>query len=224
MSSFVFSVTTHRADAVSVIPPTISVASPLLAADATAADASPVSGRQAGAADRRPRRALEWLVIVVAGLSVALLVRTSVLQAFYIPSESMVPTFEIDDRVVVDKLSSRFRPIRRGSIVVFQRPARSVGGGTEDLVKRVIAMAGDTVEGRGGTVYLNGKALDEPYLRVAASTYNLPATTIGKGDLWVMGDNRDNSADSRVFGPIRVTSVVGRVVVRAWPPGRIGLP
>ena len=224
MSRFAFSVTTHRADAVSVTPPTISVASPLLAAEATVVDASPVSGRQAGAAvARRRRRALEWLVIVVAGLSVAVLVRTSVLQAFYIPSESMVPTFEINDRVVVDKLSSRFRPIGRGSIVVFQRPARS-GGGTEDLVKRVIAVAGDTVETRDGTVYLNDRALDEPYLRVPASTNNLPATTLGRGDLWVMGDNRDNSADSRVFGPIRVTSVVGKVVVRAWPPGRIGLP
>ena len=184
----------------------------------------PVTGRApGGTASRRRQKVLEWVVILVAGLFVAVAVRTSVLQAFYIPSESMVPTFEINDRVVVDKVSYRFGAVHRGSIVVFERPTRS-DGSIKDLVKRVIAVGGDTVEARAGLVYVNGIAVPEPYLLVAASTQNLAMTTIPNHFLWVMGDNRQNSADSRVFGPIPVASVVGRVLVRAWPPSRLGLP
>jgi len=184
----------------------------------------PVLGRApGGTASRRRQKVLEWLVILVAGLCVAVVVRTSLLQAFYIPSESMVPTFEINDRVVVDKVSYRLGGVHRGSIVVFERPARSTGS-IKDLVKRVIAVGGDTVEARDGLVYVNDKALPEPYLRVAVSTLNLVKTTIPNHFLWVMGDNRQNSADSRVFGPIPVASVVGRVLVRAWPPSRLGFP
>lgn len=220
--------TTYRADIGSVTPPAISVTELFVGSDGASPDAEadlrPVTGRSlAGTATRRRQKVLEWVVILAVGLCVAVVVRTSVLQAFYIPSESMVPTFEINDRVVVDKISYRVGDVHRGSIVVFERPTRTAGA-IKDLVKRVIAVGGDTVEARNGVVYVNDSAVPEPYLRAPASTQNLAKTTIPNHFLWVMGDNRMNSADSRVFGPIPVGSVVGRVVLRAWPPTRVGFP
>ena len=220
--------TTYRADIGSVTPPAISVTELFVGSDGASPDAEadlrPVTGRSlAGTATRRRQKVLEWVVILAVGLCVAVVVRTSVLQAFYIPSESMVPTFEINDRVVVDKISYRVGDVHRGSIVVFERPTRTAGA-IKDLVKRVIAVGGDTVEARNGVVYVNDSAVSEPYLRAPESTQNLAKTTIPNHFLWVMGDNRMNSADSRVFGPIPVGSVVGRVVLRAWPPTRVGFP
>ena len=220
--------TTYRADIASVTPPAISVTELFVGSDGASPDADadlrPVTGRSlAGTATRRRQKVLEWVVILAVGLCVAVVVRTSVLQAFYIPSESMVPTFEINDRVVVDKISYRVGDVHRGSIVVFERPTRTAGA-IKDLVKRVIAVGGDTVEARNGVVYVNDSAVSEPYLRAPASTQNLAKTTIPNHFLWVMGDNRMNSADSRVFGPIPVGSVVGRVMLRAWPPTRVGFP
>ena len=220
--------TTYRADIGSVTSPAISVTELFVGSDGASPDADadlrPVTGRSlAGTATRRRQKVLEWVVILAVGLCVAVVVRTSVLQAFYIPSESMVPTFEINDRVVVDKISYRVGDVHRGSIVVFERPTRTAGA-IKDLVKRVIAVGGDTVEARNGVVYVNDSAVSEPYLRAPASTQNLAKTTIPNHFLWVMGDNRMNSADSRVFGPIPVGSVVGRVMLRAWPPTRVGFP
>ena len=183
------------------------------------------------------------LLILVAAL-IAFLVKTFVAQPFYIPSESMVPQLKVNDRVVVSKLAYHLHSPRRGDIVVFDNPdeatfpgqtvhrnvviriIRDIGTAvgvvqpsTEEFIKRVIGLPGDTVEGRQGHVYVNGRLLIEPYLSSTVFTSDFPMQTVPPGELWVMGDNRTNSKDSRVFGPIRIKTVVGRTILRIWPPG-----
>ena len=108
--------------------------------------------------------ALEWALLIVSALVIALLIKTFLFQAFYIPSDSMVPTLKTNDRVIVNKLSYHLHPVHRGDIVVFKSPP-NVDPSVKDLVKRVIALPGETVEGRAdGHIYINGKVLKEPYL------------------------------------------------------------
>ncbi|HUP86394.1 MAG TPA: signal peptidase I [Acidimicrobiales bacterium] len=189
--------------------------------------------------------------LVVVALVAAFLVRTFVFQAFFIPSPSMgcaecpVHTLEIDDKIVVSKLSYRLHEPRRGDVIVFECPpaatctsspkssniavraVRFIGErvglvppSTEDYIKRVIGLAGETVEARDGIVYVDGRILREPYLNPAVTTRDFGPQTVPPRSLWVMGDNRQNSGDSRVFGPIRRDSVVGRTVLRLLPPRR----
>ncbi len=174
---------------------------------------------------------------------IAFLLKTLVAQAFYIPSESMLSQLQVNDRVVVSKIAYRLHAPRRGDIVVFdcpksacrqteQRPSastwrrvlRSVGEAvgvvqpsTEEFIKRVVALPGETVEGRDGHVFVNGRLLIEPYLDAGATTSSFAPVTVPPQRLWVMGDNRGNSSDSRVFGPITSASVVGRTVLKVWP-------
>ena len=160
---------------------------------------------------------IEWVLIVVAALVAAVLVKTFLFQPFYIPSESMEPTLLVDDRVLVNKLS---RDPDRGDIVVFKRPVSQPEGPlNKDLIKRVIATGGDTVEGRDGRVWVNGSALNEPYLPEGSTTSSFEPVEVGAKQLWVMGDNRGNSSDSRAFGPIDKDSLVGRAFVLFWPIG-----
>ena len=169
------------------------------------------------AAGRSTRNVLEWIAIVGAALLVALLVKTFLIQAFFIPSLSMYPTLERGDRVLVNKLSYRFGDIDRGDIVVFERPANVPDTGIKDLIKRVVALPGETVESRDGRVYIDGRLLAEGYLEDGVTTTGLTRQTVPDDHVFVMGDNRGNSEDSRVFGPIDVDLVVGRAFVRVWP-------
>ncbi|MEW6155508.1 MAG: signal peptidase I [Actinomycetota bacterium] len=196
----------------------------------------------AEADQRRPRRAVAFLREVVILLTVALVIamgiKTFVAQAFYIPSGSMQPQLEVGDRIVVSKLSYRLHEPRRGDVVVFDSPhpqppdrsnllaraVRSVGEAigvaapsTDEFVKRVIGLPGETVEGRGGTIYVNGRELVEPYLPEAGPNGDFAPVIVPDNAVFVMGDNRSNSADSRVFGPIETSTIVGRAVVRVWP-------
>ena len=144
--------------------------------------------------------ALEWAVLIVCALVIALLIKSFLFQAFYIPSDSMVPTLKTDDRVIVNKLSYKLHPVHRGDIIVFKSPP-NVDPSIKDLVKRVIALPGETVEGRSnGHIYINGKVLTETYLPKGARTDPgfLPIT-VPPDSYWVMGDNRPNSRDSRFF-------------------------
>jgi signal peptidase I len=175
-------------------------------------------------AARKRRVAIEWVVLIVAALVIAFLIKTFLFQAFYIPSESMVPTLKVGDRVLVNKLSYDLHDINRGDIIVFRAPPAAQSGNIEDLVKRVIGLPGDTIEARDdGRVYVNDRRLDEPYLPDGTRTTNLPRMKIPAGHLFMMGDNRAASKDSRVFGTIKESAVIGRVFVRIWPPGDIGL-
>jgi signal peptidase I len=173
-----------------------------------------------------PRKALiEWGIIIAVAILVAILIKTFAFQAFYIPSESMDPTLKVHDRVLVNKLSYRFGEIERGDIVVFERPPAEQGGdpAIKDLIKRVIGMPGDKVEGRDGHVWLNDQMLDEPYLPDGVTTLDFPAQTIQADHYWVMGDNRPRSKDSRYFGAIHEDLIVGRAFIRVWPIPNVSL-
>ncbi len=160
---------------------------------------------------------LEFVVILLVAFALVFgFVRPFVLEAFYIPSESMVPTLEVGDRVFVNKFVYRFAEPERGDVVVF----RSVEGENEDLIKRVVALPGETVHAAGGRVYVDGRLLVEPYLPQATRTSDFAPVKVPAGHLWVMGDNRSRSFDSRFVGPVERDTVVGRAVLKIWPPAR----
>jgi signal peptidase I len=164
----------------------------------------------------------------------AVLLRAFVVQPYYIPSASMEPTLHgcggcNDDHVLVDKLSYRAHDIREGDIIVFHRPPNAPNIPDKVLIKRVIGLPGDVVELKKGRVYVNGLVLDEPYVNEqcgANATVPLNGTSKWKvpgNDVFVMGDNRCHSDDSRAFGPIATSSVIGRAFAIIWPIGRMGL-
>jgi signal peptidase I len=160
------------------------------------------------------------LLIVFAVIS-AFLIRQYVVQTFYIPSASMHETLVEGDRVLVNKVGYHLHDINRGDVVVFRKPP-NLNVSEDDLIKRVVALPGETVEGRGGKVYINGAPLAEPYVEpLCHGTGQFAKVTVPAGMLWVMGDNRCNSSDSRVFGPIDENLVVGRAFVLAWPFDRL---
>jgi signal peptidase I len=188
---------------------------------AAGADRPARAARLALRRKKHRRQVAEWAILVVAALIAALLVRTFLFQAFYIPSASMEPTLKTNDRVLVNKLSYRLHDVHRGDIVVFEKPPQETSD-IDDLVKRVIGLPGETVEGRDGRVLVNGDALDEPYLPDDATTADFGPVEIPDDSVWVMGDNRTNSEDSRFFGPIPTSTIVGRAFVRIWPLTRLG--
>ena len=168
------------------------------------------------------RTVLEWVGVALTALLIATLLRTFVVQTFWIPTGSMIPTLQENDRVVVNKLSYKLHGVHRKDIVVFTTPP-GVPKDYKDLIKRVIGLPGDTVEGLNGKVFVNGKALDEGYLPPGTFTSQFGPRRIPADSYWVMGDNRGNSTDSRVFGPIPRRSIVGRAALRIWPLRRFGL-
>ena len=169
---------------------------------------------------------VEWVVVLVVALLMAIGVRTYLAQMFYIPSGSMLPTLQIGDRIVVDKISYRLHGVRRGDIVVFARPPLEQAT-YADLVKRVIGLPGDTVSSVAGQVEIDGRPLDESWLptpRPVTDPSALPEAfslshpyTVPIGEYFVMGDNRTDSEDSRYFGPISETLIVGRMAFKVWP-------
>ncbi|MEM9615729.1 MAG: signal peptidase I [Actinomycetota bacterium] len=167
------------------------------------------------------RNALEWAVVLVGAVLVALLLRAVLFQAFYIPSESMEDTLVVNDRVLVNKVSYRLHDIHRGDIVVFARPEGQESD-IKDLIKRVIALPGETIEARDNVLYVNEQQLIEPYLDPGTITSDFGPTVVPEGEVFVMGDNREESFDSRGFGPIEEDRVIGRAFVLFWPISRIG--
>jgi signal peptidase I len=201
---------------------------------------------------RRERRGpLQFLKelpgLVILAFALALLIKTFLFQAFFIPSGSMESTLMPGDRVLVNKIPYYFHDPQRGDIIVFENPHpgaepdRGIIGGffhwlvqglgfqrpgtaEEDFIKRVIGLPGDTVEGKHGDVYVNGARIPEPYLPKGITTEPFPAHTVPADRLFVMGDNRGNSLDSRFgLGYIPIDNVVGKAFVIIWPPSRVGL-
>ena len=175
------------------------------------------------------RWVIEWAVILMAVLVCTVLLRTYVIQSFYIPSPSMVPTLAVGDRIMVNKLSYDLHSVHRGDIVVFKRPPLEQQD-FPDLVKRVVGLPGETISTRNGHIYINGKLQPEPWLPPGPQSYtgalpddehqqfNMPGPVhIPAGEYFVMGDNRTNSEDSRFFGPIPKSLIVGRAVAVVWP-------
>lgn len=171
------------------------------------------------------RTVLEWAGVIGGGIIIALVIEAFLVQAFWIPSASMSTTLNVGDRVLVNKLSYRLHDVHRGDVIVFERPSNTSPGSEDikDLIKRVIAVGGDTIEARDQLVYVNDERVDESeYLDSGTPTDNLPRQTIPEGHVFVMGDNRTDSEDSRVFGPIDEDRIVGRAFVRVLPIGDIG--
>ena len=164
---------------------------------------------------------LDFLIQLLVILAVVFgFVRPFVMEAFWIPSGSMIPTLEIGDRVFVNKFIYRFTEPERGDIIVFE----SVDNSDEDLIKRVVGVPGDKIAVRGGKLFVNGEPQKEPYTNKKLSDRSSYAkTTVPKNHVFVMGDNRANSADSRVFGPLPEKNIEGEAFLRFWPPDRIGL-
>lgn len=171
---------------------------------------------------RSTRSAIEWVAVIVGALVVALLVKTFLIQAFYIPSESMTPTLEVGDRVLVNKQSYRSDEPSRGDIVVFSRPGGAGPDGITELIKRVVGLPGETVEGRDGHVYIDGDLLVEPYLRPGVRTSTFGPETVPPDHVWMMGDNRSASDDSRRFRSVPIDDVVGRAFIVIWPLSELG--
>ena len=172
-------------------------------------------------ASKKGGGATEYLVILLVSFALVFgFVRPFVMEAFWIPSGSMIPTLEINDRVLVNKFIYRFKEPERGDIVVFQ----SVDNSNEDLIKRVVGLPGDKIAVRNGRLFLNGEPQKETYTNKKFPDRSFFAqTTVPKGHVFVMGDNRANSADSRVFGPLPEKNIEGEAFLRFWPPHRIGL-
>lgn len=234
--------------------PTIGSA-PIPTAEPATEGEQPQSGRaeqpEARTQGEPPKRSrFAWLgslpSLIVIALIIAILVKTFLIQAFYIPSPSMEPTLLEGDRVFVNKVVYRIGDVHRQDVVVFSNPQptaipeRGIVGGflhwlgegigfaqpeTEDIIKRVIGLPGDTIEIHDHTVYVDGKALAEPYLPASKKACNgdFAPHTVPTGDLFVMGDNRCNSLDSRYgLGYVPIDDVIGRAFVIIWPPSRIG--
>lgn len=197
---------------------------------------SRASHRRPSVAKARTRgKILKLLLAIVIAVAVTVTAKAYAIQVNYVPSNSMVPTLcggncpGGDDHIVVDKLTYRFHPPRRGDIVVFARPSKLDGQTTDSfLVKRVIAVAGDTVRWQGNTLWLNDVEQHESYVNQSCTGSALGAVdsgqvTVGNGQLFVMGDNRCQSRDSRYFGAITTGSVVGKVFVIIYPWSRVTL-
>ena len=155
---------------------------------------------------------------------IALVIRIFIAEPRYIPSESMYPTLFIGDRLVIEKVSYNFNSVQRGDIIVFQPPPQLQVQGYEPnqaFIKRAIATAGETVKVEDGIVYVNDRPLTENYI-AQLPNYNLIPVTVPEGKLFVMGDNRNNSNDSHIWGFLPENNIIGRAVFRFWPLNRIG--
>ncbi len=181
---------------------------------------------------KRTRKSLvEWVIVIVGAIGLALLIKTFLFQAYYIPSPSMTPTLYEGDRILVNKLSYKLHSVNRGDLIVFDTPE---AGGNDDLIKRVIGLPGEFVVVEDGRIEIDGGLLLEPYLPLNTdiNSFSTPANCVNRPNensgcripdehVFVMGDNRSNSRDSRFFGPVPVEDVEGRAFIRVWPASKI---
>jgi signal peptidase I len=162
-----------------------------------------------------PRTIIEIVVIIAAAFVIALLVQAFLVKPFTIHQVSMRPTLEEGDRILLNRLAFRFGEPDRGDVIVFHSPINA----GEDLVKRIVGVAGDTIEVKGGKLYRNGVAQDEPYILEQQIRDDYAASEVPVGEVFVMGDNRNNSGDSRSFGAIPIKTIIGKAFVVYWPVG-----
>jgi signal peptidase I len=187
-----------------------------------------------GSGDVAQGKSNRWIIelvgVVAVAVVVAFLLRTFVIATYSIPSGSMEPTLQVGDRIVVDKLSYHLHGVDRGNIVVFTTPPNEncAGPPVSNLVKRVVGLPGETISVSGGNVFINGRLNSQSWLPSSqqGKTYPGPSPApyalhqpyrIPKGDVYVMGDNRMLSCDSRYWGPIAESTIVGKVDLRIWP-------
>jgi signal peptidase I len=178
---------------------------------------------------RLRRHVIEWVALLALALVVTLTLRTFVFQTFYIPSGSMEPTLHIGDRIIVDKLAVDWVTIHRGDVLVFAAPPDEdcMGVHDVDLVKRVIGVPGDKLYSVGNTIYVNGKKLNEAWTHTeplgppAIAPQSHPVVVAAR-HYYMMGDNHASSCDSRYWGTITRSDIIGKAVLRVWPLSRIG--
>lgn len=168
------------------------------------------------------REFLGYLFVIILAIIFSVLVRIFVFETYVVPTPSMEPTLLVEDKVIVNKLAYKFHPIKRGDIVAFHSPVEK----GKDLVKRAIALGGDKITLTSqGDIYINDKKLVEDYLPDNINPGYDPQTfIIGEDEIFVMGDNRNDSLDSRFFGPINKKDIFGEVFIIYWPPSRFGKP
>ena len=175
--------------------------------------------------DGRVRNLVEWGVIILVAVGFAFLVRGYAFQTFFLPSESMVPRLETDDRVLVNKFAFDLRDPSRGDVVVFRTPPNATGiTGMDDLVKRAVGLPGETIEGRDGRILNNGRVIEEPYLPAGLRSTTFAAQKIPANSYFMLGDNRQYSNDSTHWGPANRDLFVGPVFMTIWPLDRIDVP
>ena len=201
---------------------------------ATVVAPSPENGEEGNAGGEKKKKkkstarvVTEWVVVLAGALALALVLRAVLFQAYYIRFTSMEPTLQNGDRVLVNKLGYDIHDVNRGDLVVFERPPGISGRQEDDLIKRVIALPGEAIKFVEGDVYIDNRRLHEPYLESPGiTTGRMPpgceaivdgGCLIGAGEVFVMGDNRANSTDSRAFGPISEHLIVGHAFLRLWP-------
>jgi signal peptidase I len=174
-------------------------------------------------ADKKRRRKHKWIietvVIVAAAFVLAIVIQQFIVKPFAIPSPSMEPTLVEGDRVLVNRLSYHFRSPERGDVIVFHPPLIE---DSEPYIKRVVAIADDRVSVRDGQLWLNGVAQEEPFIKEHPILGDFAEVTIPAGCVWVMGDNRNNSGDSRRFGAVSVDTIIGVAFAIYWPPSHWG--
>ena len=176
----------------------------------------------------------EVLIVAVLSLVGLLLVQTFAFQSFFIPSGSMRDTLQVGDRVIVSKLTYRFRDVERGDVIVFGGTggaggfgdtlgdiggAVGVGDREEDFIKRVVGLPGETISIRRNRVFIDGVPLEEPYRASGSRMRNMTEVVVPENHYFVMGDDRASSADSRDYGPIHRSQIIGRATMIVWPPG-----
>jgi signal peptidase I len=173
---------------------------------------------------RSRRRGAGWLALALAVVAVALAVRASLASVFVVPTGSMRPTIRPGEWILVSRIAFELHPIEVGDVVVLRRPARDPGPARANyLVKRVVATPGEVVASRDGHVVVNGRVQPEPYLPAGVTTVGIIPQRVPPGEYFVLGDDRSDSIDSRIFGPVPGSCIVGEVVAVVWPPSAWGL-
>jgi len=169
-------------------------------------------------------RFVEWAAIIAVAVALSLFVRVFVFQTFYIPSGSMEPTLLVGDRIIIDKLAVDFGTVNRGDIVVFHAPpavASQCGDADVDLVKRVVGVPGDRISSSGNNILINGNVLQERWTHNEPLGPAITPLTITAGHYFVVGDNHNNSCDSRFWGLVPKGNIIGKVFLRVWPLNRL---
>jgi signal peptidase I len=184
----------------------------------------------------RWRTPVDWAITIAFAVAIVLVAKAEVANAYRIPSASMEPTLHcagqagclggVSDRIIANRLAYRYRDPKRGDIVVFHVPRESAcGEAGQTFVKRIVGLPGERWSERGGSIYINGRALHESYVNTRQRDFSsYPAHRIPSGQYLMLGDNRANSCDSRVFGTVPRSDLIGPVIAIYWPPSRAGEP
>ncbi|NLI91919.1 MAG: signal peptidase I [Peptococcaceae bacterium] len=162
---------------------------------------------------------LEWVIIIAVAFVLSIVIRNYVVDTRIVPTGSMLPTIQLQDRLIVDRLFYKYDTIKRGDIIVFEAPESAQED--KDLVKRVIGLPGEKVEVKNGKVYIGDKALNEPYI-MATPDYNYGPVTVPADSYFMLGDNRRASKDSHIWGFLPANKILGRVWIRYWPLDKFG--